>query len=659
MKDFSEQIEKELVGDWAGQKPMPDRIYFTKVFKRNLWVIAATLTIAGLGAAFAPLWVSDTYRSSVYVVFDHQDSSQPDPSGTNAISRFATVSRMFKARFEAQDFMKQVGDQLGPLPEKKDPLSRIPFLNLKSERGPRALMKQYEAVPEADTGILSLKAYAATPEQAQLMANVGMETFINRELDEQIKSLEIRLALLKKNVGPIQSPKVTPAPYVEKSPAKRAEKLNNEDKERELDERLRGLNAQVDQVRRERDGVLTNLKRELVKLQTNFQSNHPQVVEKRKEIELVTNQYRVSEDKINAQANGVRGQLRAVRASQSKTVDPTTLDISTAPDYQGTFFTNLSDRIKETELERQNLIQQKRDPGKRTRLQILYPASLEPAPFKGAVRMTQYGFLIGGVFLTFLLVFLREWQTPLARDAWLIERITGKKIVSQISHKNTHEYTNITPALADKMRTHLGRIHRMDEAARTLLSYRRVELAIMQQCKGDVVLLINAGSQDISSQVIKNFLNIYATDHQDDYLLIDCNMQEPIYQFDGSARSPVNLINFLNGTATFEDVCINREQMADFSFDVIPPMETLTGNNTRIFRADKIQTAIESIPFKYKKIFIRGMPAANFIENRALLAAASDVFIFVDAKRTHYFDLQRTLIHLESDKIRGLVAVGT
>ncbi|MBC7533421.1 MAG: hypothetical protein H7318_17755 [Oligoflexus sp.] len=31
MKDFSEQIEKELIGDWNGQTPMPDRIYFSSL----------------------------------------------------------------------------------------------------------------------------------------------------------------------------------------------------------------------------------------------------------------------------------------------------------------------------------------------------------------------------------------------------------------------------------------------------------------------------------------------------------------------------------------------------------------------------------------------------------------------------------------------------
>jgi hypothetical protein len=53
------------------------------------------------------------------------------------------------------------------------------------------------------------------------------------------------------------------------------------------------------------------------------------------------------------------------------------------------------------------------------------------------------------------------------------------------------------------------------------------------------------------------------------------------------------------------------------------------------------------------------MPESHFIENMALLSVSSDGFVFVDAHHTNYFDLQRTLTHLRSDKLRGLVALGT
>jgi hypothetical protein len=349
--------------------------------------------------------------------------------------------------------------------------------------------------------------------------------------------------------------------------------------------------------------------------------------------------------------------LQGVRSTQSRNLDPADIDISNASNYRGSFYVTLSDRIKDLELERQTLNQQKSDPALRTRIRIIYPANIEPIPYKNHSRNAGYASILFGVLITLTIVVAREARSPLARDGWIIERLTGKPIISQISHRNTHEYTNISPKLADQMRSHLSKVARIDEASRTLLSYRRLELAIMQECQGDIILLINAGSGDQSAQVIKNFLNIYATDHMDDYLLIDCNLLEPVMK--SVAGVDKDQVSFWEGAADFEDVCINRERMPDCAFDLIPPMEKLIGEKTRIFRRDNIQASIDRIPYNYKKIFIRGLSAAHFIENRALMAEATDVIIFVDAKRTHYFDLQLTLTHLDSDKIRGLVAFGT
>src|SRR6476620_9983794 len=39
MKDFSEKLEEEILGQWGRQKALPDRIYFFKVLRRNLGLI--------------------------------------------------------------------------------------------------------------------------------------------------------------------------------------------------------------------------------------------------------------------------------------------------------------------------------------------------------------------------------------------------------------------------------------------------------------------------------------------------------------------------------------------------------------------------------------------------------------------------------------------
>jgi uncharacterized protein involved in exopolysaccharide biosynthesis len=671
MKDFSEKLEEEILGQWGRQKPLPDRIYFFKVFRRNLGLMGLGILITGVLALTLPLIVDNTYKSSVYAIFDHVDVSGSG-LGTSPQVRYNTVARLFRARFESQDFLTEIANKLGgrdvfmresPLVQmlQKGLKGKVKILDDDPEAKDdkvilaRVLGKQLDAFPEPESGVLTLTAYTHSPKLSQDLANQAMELFIRKELDEQIRSLDIKLNFLQKNIT--KQPQTRSSRRVpQESRASRVNKLQAEDKQTELEDRLRTLNNQLDNARIDREQAMAEVKRELVRLQTTLQPNHPQVVEKRKELDVIASQYANSENKIQNSLEAVRAQLRSLRSSSALGPDVTNLDIRDSQDYQGSFFVAVSDRIKDIELERKNLLRQKDDPSLRTRLRIIYPAAYEPAPYKNSRRNMALAVVAAGLGVIGVMIILREIRNPRARDVWRVERSTGQEIVAQISLKVANEFSDITPNLADKLRSHLSKINRVDDAARTLLSYRRLELAMERGCQGRVVMLINAGPFDETAQAIKNFLNIYATDHQDDYLLIDCNLQDPVYRKVGNGP---DLVDFWEGRASFEKVMLPREELDGFAFDVIPPMPKLSGEKTRSFREDRIELALDKIPGHYKKVFIRAMPESHFIENMALLNVASDGFVFVDANHTNYFDLQRTLTHLRSDKLRGLVALGT
>lgn len=672
MKDFSEKLEEEILGQWGRQKPLPDRIYFFKVFRRNLGLMGLGILITGALAVTLPLIVDNTYKSSVYAIFDHVDVSGSG-LGTSPQVRYNTVARLFRARFESQDFLTEIANKLGgrdvflresPVGQlmQKTLKGKVNLLNDEPEARDekvilaRVLSKQLDAFPEPESGVLTLTAYTHTPKLSQDLANQAMELFIRKELDEQIRSLDIKLNFLQKNITKQPEPRSSRRSEPQESRASRVNKLQAEDKQTELEDRLRTLNGQLDNARIDREQAMAGVKRELVRLQTTLQPNHPQVVEKRKELDVIASQYANSEIKIQNSLEVVRAQLRSLRSSTALGPDVTNLDIRDSQDYQGSFFVAVSDRIKDIELERKNLIRQKDDPNLRTRLRIIYPAAYEPAPYKNNRRNMALAVGAAGLAVIGILIILREIRNPRARDVWRMERSTGQEIVAQISLKSANEFSDITPNLADKLRSHLSKINQVDDAARTLLSYRRLELAMERGCQGRVVMLINAGPFDETAQVIKNFLNIYATDHQDDYLLIDCNLQDPVYRKVGEGP---DLVDFWEGRASFEKVMLPREELDGFAFDVIPPMPKLSGEKTRSFREERIELALDKIPGHYKKVFIRAMPESHFIENMALLKVSSDGFVFVDANHTSYFDLQRTLTHLKSDKLRGLVALGT
>lgn len=674
MKDQSEQLEEELIGKWDTSKPLPDQIYFIKVFKRNFaWIVfGGVLTL--VAAYLVPRLAKNTYRSSVFAIFDHVDVSGSG-MGTSPQVGYNTVARLFKARFQSQEFLNEIVRKTGGrenfieesdfsrFVEQARTKLRLGASKAESQDDERiqlaaTLSKMLDPYPEPESGVLALHSYTDSPKLSQDLANEAMELFIRKELEEQIKSLDIKLNFLQKNVSKVpQPPRRAPVrPKINK--AERVASMRIEDRIRELEDRLRALNAQLDAGRIEKDQALTNIQRELVRLQTNLQPNHPQVIEKRKEIDLIRQQYEGAERQVSSDLNRVRQQLAAQRSSRTIIVEEQPVFEEPAPEpYEGNFMVAVNDRVKDIELERKNLQRQVEDPSLRTRIRIIFPATYEPLPYSNQRRNFRYATMLAGVALTFMLIVWREFRNKKARDAWRIERSTGKTLIAQISQKSATEFSNISPRLADQLRTHLSKINKVDEPARTLLSYRRLELAILKTCQGRCILLVNAGPFDETGQVVKNFLNIYATDHQDDFLLIDCNLQDPVYKH--ISKGGPDLVDFLEGRASFEEVVIEKKQLDGFAFDVLPPMNKFSGKKTRSFREDTIQSVLEKIPSKYKQIFIRSMPEMHFIENMALLKASSDAFIFIDAHRTHYFDLQRTLTHLESDKIRGLVALGT
>ncbi|MCX6130050.1 MAG: hypothetical protein NTX25_13425, partial [Proteobacteria bacterium] len=538
MKDVSEKLEEVILGTWEKPKPLPDRIYFMKVFRRNLGVFFLGAGVTIIVALSLPYLIENTYKSSVHAIFDHVDVSGSG-LGISPQVRYNTVARLFRARFESQDFLSEIAGKLGGRAAfmQEGPMAQFILNPIKSKLGlinksdstaddrvalSQVLSKQLDAFPEPESGVLTLSAYTASPKLSQSLANEAMELFIRKELDEQIRSLDIKLDFLQKNSLREAPPKIQKEKVqVVESRSARVNRLQVDDQQTESEDRLRSLNVQLDNLKIEREQSLTAVSRELVKLQTSLQPNHPQVIEKRKEIDLLNSQYAAHEAKLMSNLDEARAQLRGLRSLQPipGPAGQSTSSVSSI-DYRGNFFMAVTDRIKDIELERKNLQRQRDDVKLRTRLRIIFPAAYEPIPYKNNRRNLSLTLAAAGAALTFLFIAFRELRNSKARDVWRIERGSGQSIVAQISLKSATEFADITPKLADQLRTHLSKISKVDDAARTLLSYRRLELAMVKGCQGRLVMLINAGPFDETAKVIKNFLNIYATDHQDDYLLI-------------------------------------------------------------------------------------------------------------------------------------------
>jgi hypothetical protein len=195
--------------------------------------------------------------------------------------------------------------------------------------------------------------------------------------------------------------------------------------------------------------------------------------------------------------------------------------------------------------------------------------------------------------------------------------------------------------------------------ARTLLAYRRAELAVGRQCRGRVLCFAAAGAADATGDFVFSLANIMATDVDGRLLVIDGDATDPLSArlAARAAPPPADLIDCLRGGGGWRDAVVPAG--GGCAFDLIDVRAPVTGERTRAFKAQELEALFAELLSHYRFVFVRALPEALFLENVALVAAASDLVVGVDARRTTFHELARTLTHLGEEKLRGLVLIGT
>lgn len=97
----------------------------------------------------------------------------------------------------------------------------------------------------------------------------------------------------------------------------------------------------------------------------------------------------------------------------------------------------------------------------------------------------------------------------------------------------------------------------------------------------------------------------------------------------------------------------------DQAFDLISVTRAIAGERTRAFQEERIRRLLQKLCASYDLILVRSLPERLFIENAAIASVATDLIMCVDARRTTFAELARTIGQLGSEKLRGLVLIGT
>jgi hypothetical protein len=316
---------------------------------------------------------------------------------------------------------------------------------------------------------------------------------------------------------------------------------------------------------------------------------------------------------------------------------------------------SLTNRIKDMELDSALVEKQVTNPEMRSRLRVTKPATFDTTPKQANKKKVAILVIVLTVGAGFITAFIRELRSPVARDAWRVVRATQKPILAQISRKNIRLFPRISPVLADEMRASLGAGDLGSQSRKqALLSYRKLELSVQRSKKGRVILFANSGPQDALGDFFYSFFNLYCTDNLGKNVVVDCNPFDPLMP---GLSDRLGLADFLKAAPDAQKIVVLKHH--DTAFDLVPPTAHMSGEKTRVFQKQLLDKFFEKLLERYDNVFVRGLPESHFIENCALVEAATDCYVCIDSNNTTNDDLERTLVNLSSEKIRGLVMLGT
>jgi hypothetical protein len=495
-----------------------------------------------------------------------------------------------------------------------------------------------------------------------------MEMFITEELQADAAYLAIKLEFLNRALADIRvqmegkdgdagkaDAEKSSASASGKDKEEKPLSMDRRQREAELQDRIRAAEKELASMNEERVRRRALLENEYQRLSSKLAPSHPDVIAKQRELESAA----AEPDEFSGSVRNIsrlRRDLWLTRSEMFLPVVGESAQGTLAERLQNSRVAMLVQKIEELDLERQSLMRQATDPTSRTRLKVIRNATYDVKPF--ARKRLQA--IAAGLALSVLLgigsILLREAKDPIARDAWRLSRITSQPLLAQLARESVDRYPRVSPQGADELRACLfSKLPQDKLAARTLLAYRRAELAISRYCRGRILCFAPAGAEDATLEFVISLANIMATDIDGKLLVIDGDPSRPIGAHKGGDAA--DFLSVLAGKHPWREAVHKAD--AERAFDLLSIHAPVSGERMRSLRQDQLNRFFSDALTQYRFIFVRALPESLFIENAALVGAATDLVIGVDARRTTFDEVARSIVHLGEEKLRGLVLIGS
>jgi hypothetical protein len=631
------------------------------------------------GAAYL---AKNLHRSTVVAAFNRNDATSIALQSLSSMGIDRSDSS-FETRFSDPFFLQELAQKAGIQTQGRlgKLLIELGLQTPQSESDRNAQLVAFFAkriipIVNGSTGHLTLEVLLdGTPEKSQELAALAMEEFINSELSVLAASLGLKIDTLSSALKRSQQRLADIQAKLKASASEKnqdggisssnalsslgdATSMGDRQREADLMDRIRASEGEFSALVNDHARRRILLESEFQRLSSRLAPNHPDLIAKQGELKGMNESSQILEDSAR-NLSRLRREMLLLKTESSLPGFGSSADDpygSLEARIEANQVATMQQTITELDVERESLIRQASDPALRTRLKVIRPATYDVRPASRKKLQVAVGGALVALIAGLSLILWREARSPLVRDAWRVTRFTGLPVLAQLSTESFKSFPRISADQADLMRSKLSSKSFLDRpAVRTLLAYRKVELALFRSCRGKVVYILSAGRDDLTADFIFNLANIVATDTGRAVLVVDGNTQEPIVPAYDSELP--DLIDGLLGQAA--PASIVAKASGNRAFDVISVTRPLTGVRTRAIQGPAVERFFGLLEPLYDLILVRALPETHFIENFNLMGAASDHVFGIDAEHTTFFDLGRSLDQVGRSKLRGIFLVGS
>ena len=257
----------------------------------------------------------------------------------------------------------------------------------------------------------------------------------------------------------------------------------------------------------------------------------------------------------------------------------------------------------------------------------------------GAKSKALMTYLLIGLLIPCLIIFLKEILNNTIRSAKDIEKNSPFSIIGSIRHTRTSD-----PILAAK--NPRSSFTEMFRVIRTRIEF------IAQRKTNIMISITSAESGDGKTYFCTNLASVYAMTKRK-VLLIDMDIRKPSVMGRFEQAVPKGLTDYLIGECSLEEAIVRLDGV---DYDILPG-GTIPPNPGEIIRSEKLKTLLEELKNTYDYIIIDTSPIGLVADAYSIVALADVNLFVVRHEKTNKTFFKKLAQQLKIDKVEKVYVV--